>query len=235
MIERKKTIGTIGYMGGIMSLPEPFSWAWSDMREFTPEAICQEDERIHFTKTKYSLHSAARNDLVHKMRGDWLLQLDTDIEFDPDFAARLVMTMNRYKLDIVTGVYAYKSQPGVPTLYMVNAETGRHEHISQWDTSSDVFEVDACGGGALLVRREVYEKIVTDLMEPPFNMMAALGEDLSFCARARKLGYKIYCAWKVQAAHLAYQGVTHEFHPEFPVLNEYQVTGFGTSKGEIAA
>ena len=107
MLTRKKTIGTVGYMGGIMSLPEPFVWSWTQMIEFNREALCQEDEQIHYTRTKYSLHSAARNDLMEHMKGDWLLQLDTDMVFDPDFCARLVRVMHVYNLDIVTGVYPY--------------------------------------------------------------------------------------------------------------------------------
>ncbi len=232
MMDRKRTIGTIGYMGGIMSVPEPFAWAFSEMREFTSAAVCQENEQIKFTRTKYSLHSAARNDLVSKMKGDWLLQLDTDMEFEPDFAARLITIFERYKLDMLTGLYVYKSQPSIPTLYMFNPETGRHEHVCNWDKSADIFEVDSCGGGCLLVRREVYERIVTEVFKPPFEMTPPYGEDHSFFLRARKLGYKVYCAWKVQATHLDYHKVRHQFADQLPILNDYTVTGYGTQKGE---
>jgi GT2 family glycosyltransferase len=233
MIERKKTIGTIGYMGGIMSLPEPFAWSWSEMREFTREAVCQEDEQIKFTRTKYSLHSAARNDLVSKLKGDWLMQFDTDMEFEPDFAARLITIFERYKLDILTGLYVYKTQPGIPTLYMYNSETGRHEHIGKIPEESEIFEVDSAGGGCLLVRKAVYERIVTELYQPPFEMTAPYGEDHSFFLRARKLGYKCYCAWKVQASHLDYSRVRYQPDSTLDLLTDYAVTGFGTKKGEL--
>lgn len=234
MLTRKRTIGTIGYMGGIPALMEPFVWSWSQMVEYTPEALCSDPdaERIEFIRTHYSLHSAARNDLVSRMKGDWLLQLDTDMVFDPDFCARLVHIFEHYKLDILTGLYTYKAHPGVPTLYMHNKDTGRHEPIGKWDTDSEIFEIDSAGAGCLLVRRAVYERIVTEVLQPPFEMIPPYGEDHSFFMRARKLGYKAYCAWKVQAAHLGFKQVQHE--PQtLPIFNEYAVTGYGTRKGAL--
>lgn len=234
MLTRKKNIGTIGYMGGIMSLPEPFVWSWSQMMQFNQESLCQDDQQIHYTRAQFSLHSAARNQMVQEMKGDWLLQLDTDMVFDPDFAARLVYTMERYKLDIVTGLYVYKSNPSIPTLYMFNEETKHHDPIGNgWDDSTEIFPVDSAGGGCLLVRRKVFERIMSETHQYPFEMIPPMGEDHSFFMRARKCGFQPYCAWKVQAAHLGYKQVTHEFNPNLPILNTHAVTGFGTRKGEL--
>ena len=220
-------------MGGIMALPEPFVWSWTQMIEFNREALCQDDEQILYERAQLSLHSAARNSLVAKMRGDWLLQLDTDMVFDPDFCARLVGTMERYKLDIVTGLYTYKNYPQIPTLYMFNPANGHHEPIGGWNEDVEIFEVDSAGAGCLLVRRSVYERIMAELHQPPFEMTVPYGEDHSFFMRARKLGIKAYCAWKVQAAHLGYKQVVHQFDSELPLLNTYAVTGYGTRKGEL--
>jgi GT2 family glycosyltransferase len=234
MLTHKRTVGTIGYMAGIMSLPEPFVWSLVQALQFTTEAICEPDEQIEVARAQYSLHSAARNELVSKMKGDWLLQLDTDMVFDPDFVARLVQTMYRYDLDILTGLYTYKSNPAIPTLYRYNEKTMMHEPIQiglGWE-DSDVFPVDSAGAGCLLVKREVYLRIVTEMRQPPFEMIPPMGEDHSFFTRARKCGYQPYCAWKVQAAHLGYKQVTHQFDLSMPILNTYEVTGFGTRKGE---
>lgn len=232
MLDRIKTIGTIGYMGGLMSLPEPFAWSFANMLVFTNEAM-PEGTRVKPARTGYSFHSAGRNDLVSQILGDWLLMLDTDLEFDPDFAARLIMMMERYKLDIVTGLYAYKNHPEVAVVHMFNEETGRHEPISRFDENCELVEVSSAGAGALLVRKSVYERIVTELYEPPFQVIGAYGEDHSFFMRTRKLGIKAYCAWKVQATHLGYKAV--EFSPNLSpntICTDYTVTGFGTTKGE---
>jgi cellulose synthase/poly-beta-1,6-N-acetylglucosamine synthase-like glycosyltransferase len=234
-LSRKKIIGTVGYMGGIMSLPEPFVWSWTQMVEFNSEALCQEDQQIHYTRAQVSLHAAARNELAEKMRGDWLLQLDTDLVFDPDFCARLVRTMESYKIDILTGVYAYKSNPNVPTLYHFNETTRRHEPIAIPREAHDmeIFEIDSAGGGCLLVRRSIFERIVTELHESPFDMIPPCGEDHSFFMRARKLGIKAYCAWKVQAAHLGYKQVLYEQDHELPTLTHYAATA--ARKGALPA
>ena len=231
MLTHEKILGTVGYMGGIMALPEPFVWSWTQMIEFNRDAI--QGGRIKYTHTKYSLHSAARNDLIYQMRGDWLLQLDTDLVFDPDFVTRLLTIFERYKLDILTGMYVYKSNPAVPTIYAYNQENGRHEHIGRWDEDVELFEVDSAGGGCLLVRKEVYERIVEELHQPPFEMTPPYGEDHSFFMRARKLGYKAFCAWKVQAAHLGYKEVVHQPDYSLEVVREVPVTVYGTpeSKG----
>ncbi len=231
MLDRIKTLGTIGYMGGLMSLPEPFAWAWGNMLQFTQEAI-PAGTRIKPARTKLSFHSGARNDLVSQISGDWLLMLDADLEFDPDFAARLIAVFERYKLDILTGLYAYKSHPEVAVVHMFNEETGRHEPISKFDDASDLVEISSAGAGCLLVRKSVYERIVTELYEPPFQIIGAYGEDHSFFMRARKLGIKAYCAWKIRASHLGYNPV--EFTPNLANANcnEYTVTGFGAARQE---
>jgi|GEM_PF-3402103 len=229
MLERTKTLGTIGYMGGLMSNPEPFTWAWGNMLVFTNEAM-PPGTRVKPARTGYSFHSAARNDLVSQISGDWLLMLDTDLEFDPDFAARLIMMFERYKLDILTGLYAYKNHPGVSVVHIFNEETGRHEPISTFDEASELVEISSAGGGCLLVRKSVYERIVTELMEPPFQIIGAYGEDHSFFMRARKLGIKAYCAWKVRATHLGYNPVEFKPNPADSNCTEYTVSGFGAEK-----
>ena len=238
MLDRVKTLGTIGYMGGIMSLPEPFVWSWTQMLEYNRTALCQSDEQIHYTRAQMSLHSAARNHLAWSMQGDWLLMLDTDMVFEPDLAARLVRAMYQYNLDIVTGLYVYKAHPAVPTVYMYNDRTGNHEPIGSWDKSSEIFEISSSGGGCLLIRRRVFDRIVADIKQPPFEMIPPYGEDHSFYQRARRVGFHAYCAWKVQASHLGYKYVIHEPDSEIPILNQYTVLGYGDSKntkGENAA
>lgn len=225
MIEQKQ-IGTIAYMGGVMAVPEPFAWAWGNMLVFSHEALCGENEHIHIERTKLSLHDFARNALLTGMRGEWILMLDTDVSFPPDFAARLVATMHKYRVDVLTGIYCYKSPPHYPVLYIHNKDTDRHEIVSDWDRSLEVFPVDSAGGGCLLIRRTVLERITSELKENPFDRIPGKGEDHSFFIRCRKLGMKTYCAWQIEMQHLEYLGITpsvnyqpgepdHEFEMEF--------------------
>lgn len=227
MVEEQKIIGTIAYLGGVMAMVEPFTWSWGNMLVYTHEALCQPGEHIHIDRAKQSLHDYARNEILGRARGEWILMLDTDVAFDPDFAARLVATMYRFNLDVVTGIYSYKRPPHYPVLYIFNHDTERHEIVNNWDRTSDIFQVDSAGGGCLLVRRRVFERITGDLGESPFNRIKQKGEDHSFFIRCRTLGIPCYCAWKVEMAHLEFQGIlpSEDFQPDSESSHEYVVEG----------
>jgi hypothetical protein len=219
-VTRHVNIGTIGYMGGLMSLPEPFLWSWGNMLLYSQEALCGADENevqhIHVEKSKFSLHDVARNDLVRRMQGDWILMFDTDTAFDSDLGARLVATMRRFNLDVVTGIYCYKSPPHYPVLYLYNHASKRNEVVADWHRSAEVFQVDSSGAGALCVRRNVFERIVAELEENPFDRIGAKGEDHSFFQLLRTLQIKTWCAWKAEVQHLEYVGLvpSQHFRPE---------------------
>jgi Glycosyl transferase family 2 len=221
----RRPIGTIGYLGGIMALPEPFVWAWSQMIINAQETLCQPGEYVHIDRSTYSLHDTARNQLAQRMQGDWLLQLDTDMTFDPDLASRLVMRMLRYDLDVVCGLYAYKVEPFYPTLYCWNQTTDKYEVVGSWDKTCDLIEVGSAGGGLLLVRRRVFDEIRSQLHEEPFARIMPFGEDHSFFRRLQKIGRKGYCAWKVQAGHLRYESVGPKAKYDAAVINTYDMQG----------
>jgi GT2 family glycosyltransferase len=164
------------------------------------------------------------------------VMLDCDTSFEADFAARLVSTMYRYDLDVVTGVYSFKQPPYSPVLYMRNTETDQHEPVKDWDSSAELFQVDAAGGGCLCVRRRVFDRIRRELNEQPFERMGSKGEDFSFFRRLKALGIKTYCAWKIEMVHLDYQHIrTSNFYsPEgVPTGHEYQVVGFEPARAGV--
>jgi Glycosyl transferase family 2 len=204
---RHKQIGTIAYMGGIMAVPEPFCWAWGNLCAYSQEALCQEGEHIHFDRTKLSLHDFARNDLLSRMRGDWILMLDTDLSFEPDLAARLVRLFELNRLDVLCGIYSYKSAPHFPVVYQHNKTSDRHEIMAGWDPALNLVQIDSAGAGLLLIRRNVLERITGELHENPFDRYANKGEDHSFFMRLRKLGINAWCAPHVEADHLEFWGV----------------------------
>jgi hypothetical protein len=144
-----------------------------------------------------------RNLLVQKFLelGDhpWLLQLDTDMYFGIEEYDRLLETAA--DKDIVSGLYFANERPPRPAMYRW-AEDGSAKSVTEWE-DHDVLEVDGCGAGFLLVRREVYEKMNypekyngragswfnQDKHGPVGQLM---NEDNAFCMRAQEHGYKIY-------------------------------------------
>lgn len=209
MLLGNKIIGTVGYLGGLPTLPEPFVWSWSNMVQYNHDYVCEPGQTIHYTHAPMSYHSAARNYLVGNMKGDWLLMLDTDHEFDPDILARMLRVVYKHDLPVLTALYQYKTEPFNPKIYRWRTKNNL-EPIGNWDKSIgvDAMEIGAAGAGCLLVRKEVFKKIETDLKEEPFDIHMPFGEDNSFFWRLKKLGIKPYVAVNIEYPHLALQKIT---------------------------
>lgn len=203
MLITKKCLGTVAYLGGIPAVLENFCWSWGQMVQFTCEE-CKPDEFVHFDHTKASLHDVARNDLVSRMRGDWLLMLDTDHQFEPDLVWRMVDRLETAKLDVLAGFYQYKDSPHSPVLYLKSGDY--YAPLGSWRAAEegglDVFPVDAFGAGCLMVRRSVFARIKTELGEEPFTRLHPFGEDMSFAKRLERLGIKSYCDARICCHHL---------------------------------
>ena len=213
MIQQQKILGTIGYPGGLPALPTPFSDSLIDMLEFNHEAILQPGERIELIRAKQSLHDYARNELVKNMKGKWLLQLDTDLYFDPDLCARMLFLADKYEVDVLTGMYCYKKPPHLPVVYAPwtadNTDTGP---LHTWDREIEPLPIGWSGAGCRFVRQRVFQRIIDELKEWPFTRIDRVGEDKSFFLRLHKLGIQAYCAWKVQVGHLRWQSVVADEH-----------------------
>ena len=169
--------------------------------------------------------------MVRHMKGEWLFMTDTDMRFDPDLCARLVLMMKRYDLDVVTGVYCFKTYPHQPVLYVFNEETKRHEVVGDIEGKFELFELPgAAGAGALLINKRVFDKIDKELGEMPFERMPSpthkggtYGEDHSFFRRCSMLGIKAYCAWNVHSNHLAFREVDPQYRTVMPSLKTVSV------------
>lgn len=205
MLLSKKALGSIAYMGGVMSIPEPFVWSWSQMVEFNQDYMCQSNQYVKYYRATVSYHLYARNNIVDNMRGDWVLMLDTDISFDPDLAVRMLSCMNKHKIDVLTGVYNFKSPPHAPLLFTFNNKTGHLAPIGDWTKNAEIYEVGSAGAGCLFVRKSVFDRIKEELKEGPFDIIHPLSEDHSFFSRLKKLKIKAYFNPEIEVHHLAYK------------------------------
>jgi len=198
----KKPIGTIGYMGGLMSVPEAFMWSYGQMIQYNSDYLVEPNECIYYTRSSISFHSAARNSLVDSMKGDWLLMLDTDHVFDPDIAARLLNVMNINNIDVITALYQYRTHPHSPVIYQWT-DKGL-EAIGDWDRLDGPYliPIGSSGAGCLMIKRTVFEKIKKELKEGPFDIVHPYGEDHSFFKRLKTLGIKAYCAPHIESHHI---------------------------------
>ncbi|MEM3040421.1 MAG: glycosyltransferase [Nitrososphaerota archaeon] len=200
MIYANKPIGTIGYLGGIMAVPEAFAWSWGQLIQYNTEYLCRPGEYVHYVRSKISLHDVARNSLVDQMLGDWLLMLDTDHSFDPDLASRMLNRLEQYDIDVLVGAYTSKSPPYVPILYVWSDDVG-FQHIGKME-GAGIYRIDAAGAGCLMARRHVFDRIRDELGEAPFSRTPPFGEDMSFFLRLKKLGIGVWVDPSIECHHL---------------------------------
>lgn len=206
MICMSKPLGTIAYLGGIPAVPEEFCWSWAQMVQYNAESLGELGaSHVHYDRAKASYHVMARNSLVDNMYGEWLLQIDCDMQFEPDLAVRLLHRMQETGADIVTGVYCTGPSPHLPVLW--GTVDGQFQRIGGVK-DLDVFKVSASGGGALLVRKTVFDLIKSELNEQPFDIIPPYSEDLSFFKRCEQLGLVTVADWRINPGHLRNRSIT---------------------------
>lgn len=147
---------------------------------------------------------------------DRILWLDSDMDIPVDAMLRLSARMDE-GYDFVSGIYFKRKAPVTPVIY---------EHVGYWhnDETNELtpaaqsylnyekdgfFEIEGAGFG--LVMHSV--KLIKDVAEKyglPFSPIIGFGEDLSFCLRARELGYKLYCDASVKAGHVGMGVITED-------------------------
>jgi hypothetical protein len=222
MLIHKRPIGTVAYLGGVPALLEKFSWAFLNMALYSNEYLCSHNSSnatyINYDRSKVSAHAKARNELVQSMKGNWLLQLDTDHEPPPDLLARMLNLLNKYNIEVLVGIYQVRKYPYPPLLYQWSEDHTEFELMASFDNpnKAEIFQVAAAGGGCLLVRRNVFYRIITELKCMPFDIMIhptnnkPLSEDLSFFYRCRTLEIPCFAAANIESPHLDIIPITLE-------------------------
>lgn len=214
MLIGRKTIGTVAYMGGILSLPELFTKAWGDMIQYNSEYLVQQKERILYTRATVSYHAFARNSIIDNMEGEWVLMLDTDIIFEPDILARMLHKMEKYDIGVLACMYPYKAYPYAPVMYGKAKRNKNTFVLGDWDREVDVMQIHSAGAGCLLIKKPIIEQI-KKAKQQPFDIIEPFSEDISFFKRLEKLKIKAFCAPNIEIKHLTYRELS--IQKDYPV------------------
>ena len=128
---------------------------------------------------------------------DYILWIDSDQVFKP---AHVEMLIEANK-DIVGA--AIKALPAMS--FACGHTNGNNiNRIDKFKPEDEVVEVDFIGFGMILIKKGVFEKI-------PFPHFSAeklgtnvndMGEDFSFCIKAKRAGYKLYVHSKCRVGHI---------------------------------
>ena len=178
-------------------------------------------DEVEVKYLKASLVYDARNQLtkyvLDKGCYDFVLWLDSDMTFKPDLLDRLMEDIEGRQA--VTGLCFGRRPPFKPCIY-------KKLDVEQTATPSgpmlmptcenwfdyprdQIFEVQACGFACVLMRTEVLEKML--VYGVPFFPVGGLGEDLTFCWRARKQGITFHCDSRLKIGHIMRVSVDEAF------------------------
>lgn len=160
-----------------------------------------------------SLIYTSRNTLgmrAIQMEATHVFWLDSDMVFSPDTLIRMHKTMEETGADIVTGLYFRRVPPYSPVIF---DKIEMKDNICEWTEFKEIpnepFEVGACGFGCVLMKADVIWDVQINQKEM-FSPIANCGEDIAFCWRARKEGYKIICDPSIQLGHVGNYVVTED-------------------------
>lgn len=133
---------------------------------------------------------------------DYVLWLDSDMVFKPDTLIRMMDTLQKNDLDILTGLCFRRVPPYTPTLFdKLEMDGDKCIHTEFDEIPEELFEVGGCGFAAVLMKTDVFLD-VSAKFGAMFTPIGSNGEDASFCMRARECGYKIYCDPKIVIGHV---------------------------------
>ncbi len=139
---------------------------------------------------------AIQNEFTHVMF------IDSDMVFQSDMLARLV----KHDKDIVSAMAFQRKPPYNPCCYAELKIGALGENIAKPITldfsNLGLTEIEGCGMSNCLINVEVFKKI-RETGEFCFFPVPGMGEDLAFCIRARKAGYKIYADTSITVGHMA--------------------------------
>lgn len=138
-----------------------------------------------------------------------VLWLDSDMVFEPE----LLEDLQFCGKDFVTGIAHGRRKPFVSCLFK-NIDLN---HLELWkleDYPTEAFEVAGCGMACCLMTTEVIKQVMI-ANGTAFNPMPQYGEDISFCKRARALGFKIYAEPTVRLGHIAHIAIYPDDTPRY--------------------
>lgn len=152
--------------------------------------------------------STSRNNVVRAFLADcsaeYLLMLDSDMTFTPDDIRSLVLAAQREDAHVVGGLCFSVDDDGriFPTIY--EGDPPKRTYSYRKDSLQ---EVSATGAACLLMSRTLLEDMAKNCPGPheffqeTTHKGGEFGEDVTFCVRARHLGYRIYVHTGVQLGH----------------------------------
>jgi hypothetical protein len=175
-------------------------------------------DRLHsILNTQNIFVATARNNIVSTFlttSANWLLFFDDDMVFAPDFLDKLLAVADPNTHKIVAGLYFGFLHDGNLWPTWLEEEPGSSRLITVKSLKTgEIKELGSVGMGGTLIHRSVFESMKEKYINDPWHWFAHdistrngkaehLGEDVTFCDRARKMGIKIFGVTDARMDHL---------------------------------
>jgi GT2 family glycosyltransferase len=129
-----------------------------------------------------------RNSAITQAKGDWIWFLDDDHVWEPD----LLLHLLSHNVDIVAPLTCKRNAPWEPLVYGRTDENGNYVPLHLPDEQPRLRQVIATSTAGMLVRKQVLQEMAHPWFEMGKLSSETTGEDIYFCHKARKLGFKVY-------------------------------------------
>lgn len=172
------------------------------------EVVKKRFPKVKIVSLKKNLGFAkAVNKGLQKASGDYLFVINNDITFARNFLTALVNFMEKNSKIGIIGGKIYYQKPKNKLLFTGLKFNSWLGSIQRLPYPNQIKESEWIQGCAMLIKRKVIEKI--GLFDPAFFFSF---EDLDFCHRARRAGFKIMyfpkaVAWHKEGATIDKQGL----------------------------
>jgi hypothetical protein len=163
---------------------------------------------------------------VIEMDADYLFMIDDDMLAPPDLFFKLVANDK----DICAALAFTRNPDHKPVIYDViegiDPVTKKDYYINKFAMNyprNTLVQCDAVGFGAVLIKRAVIDA----MKEPRFMGLTGAGEDITFCHKAKKLGFEVWMDTRVKLGHLgAPTIITEEYADNWMQMTPEQRTQF---------
>ena len=178
---------------------------------------------VNLQKPPETSWTMVKNTLIHDARNiiaanaieagfDRVMWFDSDMTFKPDTLIELTKVMDTMGVDIASGLYFTRRMPNIKpvaynkTWYNKKQEVSGAENFLDYPDNA-ITAVEAVGFGCCLTTVDILKR-VGEKYGAPFDMMPTMGEDMSFCWRAKQIGAKIVLDTGVKCGHLGCVEIT---------------------------
>jgi len=147
----------------------------------------------------------ARNGIVdgaQTVNAKWLLMLDDDHIIDtegesgPSDKYGFVGKLIEHNVDIVGPIYYQRGAGAMPVVMKEIA--GAYHFLQDSELTNGLQEVAVQGGGCMLIRMALFDKIKQPYFAPEFKY----GTDIQLCRAAREKGFKVYTDSSIEIGHV---------------------------------